>query len=83
MDRRAVLQQELHVFNVAFVDCLREGSFILPSFERDADLDTLVIPTQIPDESFCDWVHMNPQGRAIYSTWLIATLGNLLQDIGS
>lgn len=58
----------------------REG---LSSFERGRDLKPLVIPAQIPDDSFCDVVHMNPQGREAYSAWFITTLGNLLKGIES
>jgi hypothetical protein len=59
------------------------GQAELPTYQRDADLDPLVIPTRIPDQFFCDLVHMNPQGRDIYATWFTATVGGLLQDSGS
>jgi hypothetical protein len=59
------------------------GRKVFPTFERHADLEPLVLPTDIPDELFCDGTHMNPQARVIYSTWFIAAIGKLLQDSGS
>ena len=57
------------------------GEAGLPRFQRPADLKPLIVPTQIPDESFCDAVHMNPAGRAVFSSRLSTALADHLKDL--
>ena len=69
---------EVALLAIPITSAGREG---LPSFERGPDHKPLVVATEIPDDLFCDVVHMNPQGRELYSAWLETTLGNLLKGI--
>jgi hypothetical protein len=78
MDEAASRGIEVALLAIPTTSAGREG---LPSFERGPGLKPLVVTTQIPNDSFCDIVHMNPQGRELYSAWLEITLGNLLKGI--
>ena len=40
-------------------------------------------PGSLPDDRYCDFVHMNKQGREEYSSWILGELARLAQTEGS
>lgn len=55
------------------------GRAILPAYHHPQDGRTLAMAGTIPDADFCDVVHMNADGRAAFTAWLLPNLAARLE----
>jgi hypothetical protein len=47
---------------------------VIVSSER---VDLWRYPGEVPAEGYCDFLHMNENGRALFSSWLVSRLASL------
>ena len=60
------------------------ASDLLGELERDDKVTKLTFPETVPNERFCDFVHMNEAGRATFTPWLAQQLSDLAgNDVSS
>lgn len=52
---------------------------VIPGYDHPDDARTLAMKGGVPDQDFCDPVHMDPEGRAAFTAWLIPNLAARLE----